>query len=171
MTGQGLDQRLPLGLQTRQPGVELEDAGTLFKGLPAVVVDRYGSVAVVRLDGEAIAESGRIRELIRASGADDVPGTWIRHYTLLDLFLVVVVAMAVARLFGLRWAALALFGLLIACPERDAPLWAFPILLGTEALYRLLPGPRLRGLAGARRGQAARSGNMDPMIWTCLGST
>jgi hypothetical protein len=57
----------------------------------------------------------------------------------------------VARLFGLRWAALALCGLLIACPEQDAPLWAFPVMLGTEALFRLLPGPRLRSLAAVLR--------------------
>ncbi len=38
--------------------------------------------------------------LFHASGADEVPGTWIRHWTLLELFLVLVLSLSFAKLFG-----------------------------------------------------------------------
>ncbi|MFO0577237.1 MAG: hypothetical protein U1A78_24800 [Polyangia bacterium] len=150
---QNKDQLITRG-ETGRSGVELRQGRVVLDADSRI--QREGSLPAVGWDADFHQVSATLHlppgwRLFRASGADDVPGTWIRHYTLLDLFLVVVVAMAVARLFGLRWAALSLCGLLIACPERDAPLWAFPILLGTEALYRLLPGPRLRGLAGGLR--------------------
>ena len=38
--------------------------------------------------------------LLHASGADKVETTWIKRWTLLDLFLVLVLVIATARLFG-----------------------------------------------------------------------
>ena len=69
--------------------------------------------------------------LLHMSGADDVKGTWLRHYTLLDLFLVLIVAMAVWRLFGARWGLLALVALALCCPETGAPrwVWLLPLLV------------------------------------------
>ena len=42
------------------------------------------------------------------SGADAVRGTWLERWTLLDFFLVLIIAMAVWRLFSWRWGVLAL---------------------------------------------------------------
>ena len=77
--------------------------------------------------------------LLHMSGADDVKGTWLRHYTLLDLFLVLIVAMAVGRLFGIGWGLLALVALALCCPETDAPRWVWLAPLLVEGLSRVLP--------------------------------
>jgi hypothetical protein len=85
--------------------------------------------------------------LFHASGADDVPGTWLRSWTLLDLFLLLILAGATGRLFGWRWGALALAALTLALPEEDAPRWILLVVLGLEALARVLerhPGWMLR---------------------------
>ncbi len=84
--------------------------------------------------------------LFHASGADDVTGTWIGQFTLLDLFLLLITAMAVARLYGVRWGVLALLMLGLVLTETDAPRWTWLALLGAEALCRALPPGKMRGL-------------------------
>jgi hypothetical protein len=84
--------------------------------------------------------------LLHASGADDVPGTWVRAWTLLDLFLALIIAMAVAQLHGRRWGALALATLVLCLPESDAPRWAWLGVLAASALLRVLPTGRLASL-------------------------
>lgn len=77
--------------------------------------------------------------LFHASGADEVPGTWVRHWSLFELFLAIVTALATARLFGPAWGAIAAVMLALTYPESDAPKWAWVVLLGAEALARALP--------------------------------
>jgi hypothetical protein len=82
--------------------------------------------------------------LLAARGVDEVPGTWLRSWSLLELFLVLVLAIAAARLFG-RWVgALALLALLLSVPEPGAPQWTWVAVLAAEALVRVLPEGRLR---------------------------
>lgn len=77
--------------------------------------------------------------LFHASGADDVPGTWVRHWSLFELFLAIVTALAVARLHGPAWGAVAAAMLALTYPELDAPKWAWVVLLAFEALSHALP--------------------------------
>ncbi len=84
--------------------------------------------------------------LIHASGADDVPGTWLKRWTLLELFLALIVALAIGRLFG-RWTgALALATMVLLFPEPEAPKAAWLAPLALEALLRVLPEGRWRSL-------------------------
>ncbi len=77
--------------------------------------------------------------LFHASGVDEVPGTWLRHFTLLEIFLVLVLALATARLFGLAWGAATLITLILIVPEAGAPKWIWAVLLAGEALTRVIP--------------------------------
>lgn len=86
--------------------------------------------------------------LLHASGVDDVPGTWIGRWTLLDLFLLLIIAMAVGRLWGVRWGLVALGTLALALPEEEGPRWVWLAVLGVEALMRVLPEGRLRRYLG-----------------------
>ncbi len=82
--------------------------------------------------------------LLAARGVDEVPGTWLGSWSLLELFLVLVLAIAAARLYG-RWVGvLALLALVVSFPERDAPQWTWLAVLVAEALVRFLPEGRLR---------------------------
>jgi hypothetical protein len=73
------------------------------------------------------------------SGADRAPGTWIARWTLLDMFLVLVIGLAIARLFGWKVGLLALIGLVLTFTEPGAPRWIWPFVVVLEALRRVLP--------------------------------
>lgn len=88
--------------------------------------------------------------LLHASGADDASETWLQRWSLLDLFLVLMVALAVARMFGAGWGALAFFALGLALPE-GAPRWSWLWPLAAEGLLRVVPPGRLARLLGLLR--------------------
>lgn len=89
--------------------------------------------------------------LFSAFGPDDVPGTWMKRWTLLDLFLLLITALAVGKLFGPRAGVLALVTLGLTIPEEDAPQWAWLVVLALEALARVLPEGWPRKLARIAR--------------------
>ncbi len=74
--------------------------------------------------------------LFHASGVDSAARTWINRWSLLDLFLVLIVAMATMRLFGAPWGVLALAALTLSFPERGSPEWSFVSVLAGIALVR-----------------------------------
>ena len=82
--------------------------------------------------------------LLATSGVDNVPQTWVSRWSLLDLFAVLVTAIAALRLFGLRWGALMLLTLALSWQEPSAPRWSWLNLLAAAALLRALPDA-LRG--------------------------
>jgi hypothetical protein len=77
-----------------------------------------------------------------ASGADNVPNTWIKRWTLLDLFVVLITALAIAKLWNWRWGLLALLALVLIWHESDAPRWIWLNILAAMALLRVLPAER-----------------------------
>lgn len=76
--------------------------------------------------------------LLHVSGVDDASPTWLQRWSLLDLFLVLVAALACGKLFGPRWGALTFLGLALSVPE-GSPKWAFLFPLAAEALSRVVP--------------------------------
>lgn len=90
--------------------------------------------------------------LFDASGVDRVDRSWLRRWTLLDLFLVLIVALALGRLYGPVWGVVALVGLGLTVTEPDAPRWAWLVVAAPEALVRVLPEGRTKKLTRAFRG-------------------
>jgi len=82
--------------------------------------------------------------LFAASGVDNVPQTWVNHWTLLDLFLVLLLSIAVMRLWSPAWGALALFSFALIWHEPLAPQWAWVHLLLAIALLRVMPEGKFR---------------------------
>lgn len=76
--------------------------------------------------------------LLHATGVDDVPSTWIKHWSLLELFLVLVLAIGVWRLYGVKWGALSLVTFALTFPEAGAPRYILVFVLIVEALVRAL---------------------------------
>ncbi|MDD2767378.1 MAG: hypothetical protein PHT19_01510, partial [Methylococcus sp.] len=77
--------------------------------------------------------------LFAAPGADQAPDSWLGQWSLLDLFLALVTALAASRLRG--WAAGGLMLLLLALSwhEPNAPQGIWLWWLGAEALSRVMP--------------------------------
>ena len=89
--------------------------------------------------------------LLHISGAGDVPQTWLRHWTLLELFLALIVSIGVGRLYGTRWGVVSLATLVLILPETGAPKWSWLFVLGVDALARVIPAGRIKQLfVGAR---------------------
>src|SRR5437879_3837167 len=86
-------------------------------------------------------------QLYFASGVDDVSSSWVTNWTLLDLFVVLIVAMAVGRLWSWRWGLVALVTLALTYPESTAPRWLWLAVLAGDALVRALPEGRPLGYA------------------------
>jgi hypothetical protein len=83
--------------------------------------------------------------LFTATGADHVQGSWLGHWNnLLDFFIVLVMALGVGKLWGWRWALVALAALAISYYEAGAPqfLWIFALV--AVALARVVTS----GIAG-----------------------
>ena len=82
--------------------------------------------------------------LLAATGVDNVPNSWISRWTLLDLFLVLIAALAVARLWNLPWGLFALITLAIIWHEAGAPRFIWLNVLAATALLQVLPTGQFR---------------------------
>ncbi|MCK9606606.1 MAG: hypothetical protein M0R33_09175 [Methylomonas sp.] len=80
--------------------------------------------------------------LLAVSGVDNDPDSWLTRWTLLDLFLVLIVALAIGRLWCWQWGLLALFSLALFWHEAEAPRWIWLNTLAALALLKVLPANR-----------------------------
>ncbi|MCK5871239.1 MAG: hypothetical protein KAG26_00310, partial [Methylococcales bacterium] len=77
--------------------------------------------------------------LLAASGVDNVPDSWISHWTLLDLFLVLIAALAISQLWNFKWGLFALLTLVLIWHEPNAPQFIWLNIIVAIALIKLLP--------------------------------
>jgi hypothetical protein len=77
--------------------------------------------------------------LLAASGVDNVPDSWISRWTLLDLFLVLIAALATGRLWNPLWGIFALVTLVLIWHEPGAPRFVWLNILAATALIKVLP--------------------------------
>lgn len=78
-------------------------------------------------------------ELLHASGVDEVHTTWLKSWTLFEIFLVVVLTLAFLRLWGPLAGVVALCGCLLTFQEADALRWSWVTVAVLAALARVLP--------------------------------
>ncbi|RMG21190.1 MAG: hypothetical protein D6729_01290 [Deltaproteobacteria bacterium] len=92
--------------------------------------------------------------LFHVAGSDRVDPeseVWLASWSLLDLFLLLVVALGFARLYGWGFGALALVTLALVLPE-DGPAWIWVFVLVFEALHRVVPAGHVRRAVAWLRG-------------------
>ncbi|MEZ5534328.1 MAG: MARVEL domain-containing protein [Thiolinea sp.] len=89
--------------------------------------------------------------LFSGSGTDNRPDSWVEDWSLLDLFLVLIIALATAYLYGWRWGAFALLALVFFWHQPGAPRFIWLNLLAVVALLRVLPEGWLRRWLGYYR--------------------
>ena len=78
--------------------------------------------------------------LLGASGVDAVSGSGtLTEWTLWDFFFLLMVALAVGKLLGWRWAPVAVVALLLSHGQVGAPAWTWIHLIASLALLRALP--------------------------------
>ncbi|WP_428356747.1 hypothetical protein [Methyloprofundus sp.] len=77
--------------------------------------------------------------LFAVSGVDNIPNSWITRWTLLDLFLVLIAALAVGRLWNHYWGLFALLALALIWHEANAPRFIWLNILAAISLIKVLP--------------------------------
>lgn len=82
--------------------------------------------------------------LLGAVGADRSPDSWVAQWSLLDLFVVALIALLAGRLLGWPWAIVAVVFLALAQHEYGAPRWTLALALALALLMRALSEGRLR---------------------------
>lgn len=80
--------------------------------------------------------------VLHASGVDRATYTWITRWTLLDMFLVLIAAAVVARLWSWPWGLVAGVTLALIYHEPEAPVWVWGHVLAAAAFLRVLPSGR-----------------------------
>ncbi|HET8946602.1 MAG TPA: hypothetical protein VFQ07_06435 [Candidatus Polarisedimenticolia bacterium] len=82
--------------------------------------------------------------ILHATGADETRSTWVASWNLLDLFLVLLISMGAARLFGWNTLWLALGALGLSWIEPHAPRWTWAAAVAASALAAALPHGRIK---------------------------
>ncbi len=82
-------------------------------------------------------------KLLTAPGVDDAFGSWVSQWQLLDFFLLLIITIAVWRLFNPTAGVIALLALVLSFHELMAPTWLWLNLLAAVALLRVAPEGRL----------------------------
>jgi hypothetical protein len=85
--------------------------------------------------------------LLGAAGADRSPDSWIAQWSLLDLFVVALIALLAGRFLGWPWALVAVGFLALSQHEGGAPRWTLAVALALALLMRVLPEGRLRSFS------------------------
>ncbi len=128
------------GIEVRQSEVDIETIGR---------ADERGSLPVTGwdkrfVDVEATLNLPPGHKLLMAPGVDHAAGSWMSQWQLLDFFLVLIITIAVWRLFGRGAGVVALGALVLSFHELNAPSWLWLNLLVVIALMRVAPVGRLR---------------------------
>lgn len=135
-------------LITRLPGGEARGVevrkGMLNLNADSRIEPRSGSLSAVGWQQSFQQVSAELNlppgwRLLGASGVDNVPDSWISRWTLLDLFVVLIASLAVARLWNYQWGLLALVTLSLIWHEPDAPRYVWLHILAAAALLKVLP--------------------------------
>ena len=146
----GSDQSITRLDAAGKAGVELRQ-GALALEADSRLSGDIGHLSAVSWDADFNSVNATLQlppgwRLISASGADSVPGTWVDRWTLFDLFIVLIIAVAMGRLFGIPWGVLAVVTLGLGWLEEDVPQYAWLVVLVLEGLFRVLPKGKLKSL-------------------------
>lgn len=140
----GKDQPVVLLGKEELPGVELRQSNVQL-----VAESRYegftNSLPAAGWNREFDSVSARLQlppgwELLSAAGADGVNDSWISRWSLLDIFLCLVIVLAVIKLQSFFPGFLALAFLFLAWQEPGAPRQVWLVLLAALALYKIFAG-------------------------------
>ncbi len=148
VTVDGMEQLITKRDDTDKPGVELR------KGRLNLMAENLFDQGIYQLpatgwDHDFNQVTGRLHlppgwKLIHAGGMDKIPGTWLKKWTLLDFFMVLIFTIATAKLFSIPLSIVGFSTLVLIFHEPFAPRYVWPVLLVGIALLRHLPPGKLR---------------------------
>jgi hypothetical protein len=143
VTLSGVDQLITTEGTGKKPGVELR-RGQINLTAESRIESSSGTHSAVGWDHSFQSVTGVLNlppgwKLITASGVDMIQGSWFQKWTLLDLFLVLIISLAVFKLWGRLPGLLALITLVLTYHETGAPKLVWISLVASLALIRFIP--------------------------------
>jgi hypothetical protein len=157
VTLDGNNQLITWQTGTQKQGVEVRK-GTIMLDADSRITGDIDTLSAVGWEQNFNAVKAELNlppgwRLLAAKGVDNVPDSWISRWTLLDLFLVLITALATGRLWNHYWGTLALVTLVIIWHEPGAPHYVWLNILAATALLSVLPQGRFYKLIrGYRNG-------------------
>ncbi|MCD2449817.1 hypothetical protein GO003_005395 [Methylicorpusculum oleiharenae] len=139
----GQNQLITVNKTTAKEGVEVRK-GSIILDADSRIIGEISTLKAVGWDQGFSQVNAELNlppgwRLIAAGGVDNAPDSWLSRWTLLDLFLVLIAALATAQLWNYSWGALALVTLILIWHEPGAPQWVWLTILASIALIRVLP--------------------------------
>lgn len=124
-------------------GVEVRH-GRLVLEADARLPQRQGEMPAVGWNHDFQQVSGVLHlppgwKLLAATGVDRVSDAWLQRWSLLDFFIVLIIALAVLKLRGWAWSLVALATMVLIYHEPRAPRYVWLHLLAVLALLPVLP--------------------------------
>ena len=140
------------GVEVRRGQVDLRADGRMGGD-----IDRFGVTGWTHdfQDVQATLKLPPGWDVFAIGGVDNIPDTWLNRWTLLDLFLVLIVSAAVLRLWHWRGAVIALITTALIWHAPDAPRYVWIHLLVAIALLRVLPLGKFKSLVVGYRNVTA----------------
>ncbi|CAA6822769.1 MAG: Unknown protein, partial [uncultured Sulfurovum sp.] len=83
-------------------------------------------------------------QLFAAFGSDNKTTAWLDKWNLMDIFLVLLLGIAIYQLYGLKWAVPATLFLILLWHEHDAPTIIWLFVLALVAMLRVINEGRLK---------------------------
>jgi hypothetical protein len=139
----GNNQLITLQADSGKQGVEVRK-GTINLDADSRVLGNISAISAVGWEQSFRNVSAELNlppgwRLLAATGVDNVPDSWVSRWNLLDFFLVLIAALAIAKLFDIKWGVFALVTLALIWHEPEAPRYIWLLILAATALVKVLP--------------------------------
>ena len=144
----GQNQVITAQGEAKKAGVELR-SGKLALTADAQMEGPGKPLPIVGWDHDFDQVAGTLHlppgwRLLAASGIDNTSDSWLQNWSLLDFFLVLIIALAAFKLRNWKWGAAALVLMVLIFQEPGAPRLVWLHLLAVTALLSFIPKGWLR---------------------------
>ena len=143
---------------SNKAGIELRN-GVLNLSADSVYQGKISVLPATGWDHDFQQAEGRLYlppgwKLLNATGIDNIPRTWLKRWTLLDFFIVLIFTIALAKLFSKPLAGIAFLTLILIYHEPGAPRYIWLALLVGFALLKYLPEGKFKKAVKVYQGLA-----------------
>ena len=158
----GIEQLITRQKGSNMAGVELRN-GQIHLVADSVYQGNISKLPATGWDHDFLQVKGSLFippgwKLLNASGFENIHRTWVKQWTLLDFFIVLIFTIALSRLFSKSLAAVAFLTLVLIYHEPGAPVYVWLALLIGFALLKYLPEGKFKKMVKLYQGVVGKAG-------------